>query len=61
MDPRYGELNAHTVIVNLSMIIQKWIHILLLIVNWLNAQVAIGIFIIKIMLNPLQKRKERIL
>lgn len=31
------------------------------IVNWLNAHVAIGIFIIKTMLNLLQKRKERIL
>ena len=55
MDPQYGELNALIVIVNSNMIIQKWIHILFPIVNWLNAHVAIGIFIIKTMLNPLQK------
>nr|DAI63714.1 MAG TPA: ATP synthase [Caudoviricetes sp.] len=43
------------------MIIQKWIHILLQIIRWLNVLVVIGIFIIKTMLNLLQKRKERIL
>lgn len=35
----YSEVDSHT----------------LQIVNWLNVLVAIGIFIIKIMLNPLQK------